>query len=280
MIRKIYNAIKRRVVARLPKRIVQVPVRVPVFQNELLKGRVALITGGTSGIGFAMAREFCDSGARVIITGRSQDRIDAALTGLKSDQSYGIVLDNRNVDEFAQMIDRIEHDFGNPDILVNNAGVINCKTFGAVEPDNYDDILNANLKGAFFLSQEIANRWIKSGIKGNILNVGSSSSLRPGNSPYVLSKWGVRSMTIGLAKALIKHGIVVNGIAPGPTATKMFVGDGTNGINWPKNPAGRLATEEEIANLALVLVSDMGRMVVGDMLFVTGGSGVITVDDL
>ena len=87
-------------------------------------------------------------------------------------------------------------------------------------------------------------------------------------------------MTIGLAKALIKHGIVVNGIAPGPTATKMFVGDGTNGINWPKNPAGRLATEEEIANLALVLVSDMGRMVVGDMLFVTGGSGVITVDDL
>ena len=278
-IKRIIRSISRRVVAHCPKMIVREPVYIPVFYNELLKDRVALITGGTSGIGFAMAAAFIKSGAKVILTGRSQERVDNAVAQLGS-CAFGFQLDNANVGEFKNCIDMCVSKFGMPDILVNNAGQILCSTFGHTVVDNYDSIMDINLRGAYFLSQEISNRWIASGIHGNILNVGSSSSLRPGNSPYVLSKWGMRALTIGLAKELIKHGIVVNGIAPGPTATKLFVKDGMNGINWDRNPTGRLTTEEEISNLAVILVSDMGRMVVGDMLFASGGAGVITVDDL
>lgn len=275
----IVNAIKRRVVAYCPKKVVREPVYVPVLQSELLKGRVALITGGTSGIGFAMATAFIKSGAKVILTGRSQERVDNAVAQLGS-CARGFQLDNADVGKFKNCLDMCFSKFGMPDILVNNAGRILCSTFGHTLVDDYDSIMDVNLRGAYFLSQEISNRWIASGVHGNILNVGSSSSLRPGNSPYVLSKWGMRALTIGLAKELIKHEIVVNGIAPGPTSTKLFVKDGMNGINWDRNPTGRLTTEEEIANLAVILVSDMGRMVVGDMLFASGGAGVITVDDL
>ncbi len=248
--------------------------------SDLLKGRRALITGGTSGIGLAMAEAFLRSGAEVIITGRSEEKLNAAVEGLKNDKAHGLVLDNTRVECFVEKIKECEERFGLPDILVNNAGVILCKPFGGTEVANYDLIMDTNLRGSYFLSQELANRWKTNGVKANILNVGSSSSLRPGNSPYVLSKWGMRSLTIGFAKELIRHNIVVNGIAPGPTATKLFVGNGDNGINWKRSPAGRLSTETEIANLAVVLVSDLSRMVVGDMLFVTGGCGVVTVDDI
>lgn len=280
MINRILCAIKRRIVARLPRQIVHVPVREPVLMSDLLKGRRALITGGTSGIGLAMAEAFLRSGAEVVVTGRTEEKLVAAVEGLKNDKAHGLVLDNIHADWFAEKIKECEERFGLPDILVNNAGVIQCKTFGGTEVANYDLIMDTNLRGSYFLSQELANRWKAGGVKANILNVGSSSSLRPGNSPYVLSKWGMRSLTIGLAKELIKHNIVVNGIAPGPTATKLFVGNGDNGINWKRSPAGRLSTETEIANLAVVLVSDLSRMVVGDMLFVTGGCGVVTVDDV
>lgn len=279
MIIGFHKAIKQILRKIRPVKKIVTPIYIPMLQNDLLKGRSALITGGTSGIGFSVAKAFIASGAKVIVTGHSQRKIDSAETELGRNAS-GLFLDNNDVATFKDKINDCIEQFGMPDILVNNAGQILCSTFGHTETESYDSILNVNLRGAYFLSQEISNRWIASGVKGNILNVGSSSSLRPGNSPYVLSKWGVRSMTIGLAKELIKYGIVVNGIAPGPTSTKMFVKDGKNGINWEKNPSGRLVTEEEIANLAVVLVSDMGRMVVGDMLFVTGGAGVITIDDL
>lgn len=279
-LKRVASGVCREFVSLLPKRIVQVPVYVPVLKGELLKGRHALITGGTSGIGLAMANAFVQHGARVVITGRSEERIKSVLDKIRIDGISGMVLDNSKCADFGLRIDAYAEQHGLPDILVNNAGQILCEKFGSTKIENYDEIMDVNLRGSYFLSQEMANRWKKMNVRGNILNVGSSSSLRPGNSPYVLSKWGLRSMTIGLAKELVKDGIVVNGIAPGPTATKMFVGSGENGINWPKNPTGRLATEDEIANLAVVLASDLSRMVVGDMLFVTGGAGVITVDDL
>ena len=121
---------------------------------------------------------------------------------------------------------------------------------------------------------------IENHINGNILNLASSSSIRPANSAYAISKWGIKGLTLGLAKMLIKHNIVVNGIAPGPTATPMLMKDGDNSISLPQNPSGRYVMPEEIANLAVILVSSMGRMVVGDIIYVTGGAGVITYDDV
>lgn len=264
----------------IPKKI-QVPVYIPVYHNELLKGRRALITGGTSGIGLSMAKAFLASGAEVIITGRNQQKLESALSCFsKSEKIQGIILDNASPDQFEKSIESNCERYGLPDILVNNAGIIGCNTFGSIELDNYNDIMNTNLRGTVFLSQVITNKWKKENIKGNVLNICSSSSLRPGNSPYVLSKWGLRALTLGMARELIPYGITVNGLAPGPTATKMFVGNGDNGINWPHNPIGRLGTEEEMANLAVILVSNLSRMIVGDVLYATGGSGTITFDDI
>lgn len=127
------------------------------------------------------------------------------------------------------------------------------------------------------MTQEVSNMMIERKIKGHILNLSSSSALRPCYSSYIVSKHLVRDLTQGFAKELIKHGIVVNAIAPGPTATDMIGADENDLVNL-EVPAGRMATVDEIANHALALVSEMGDMVVGSTLYVTGGSGVTTCE--
>ena len=118
-------------------------------------------------------------------------------------------------------------------------------------------------------------------IKGNILNVASASSLRPANSAYTLSKWGIRGLTLGLAKALAKDGITVNGIAPGPTATPMLMKDNQNdNMVLERLPLGRYIMPEEVANMAVILVSSMGRAIMGDIIYMTGGAGILTYDDV
>lgn len=168
---------------------------------------------------------------------------------------------------------------GKIDILVNNAGVQGSEFPNATE-EKYDIAMDTNLKACFFLSQLLGNYMVKQGIKGNILNVCSSSSLRPAISAYTISKWGLRGLTLGLAKSLISHGIVVNGLAPGATATPMLNKSDADNISYPYSPLGRLIMPEEIANMAVLLVSNMGRSIVGVIVYMTGGMGVITYDDI
>lgn len=165
------------------------------------------------------------------------------------------------------------------DILVNNAGVLGCKLQNA-EEKSYDSALDTNLKGPFFLSKIVAEYMKENNIKGNILNVASSSSFRPAACAYTISKWGMRGFTLGLAKSLIPYGIVVNGIAPGPTITPMTKNSDNGDYYLVNNPTKRYATSTEIANMATILVSNMCRCVVGDILCMTGGAGVITFDDI
>lgn len=265
-------------------------VRVVNFApNELLKGRVALITGGTSGIGFHMAKVFLRSGAAVVITGRSEERLQRACMELNEDNIYegrlfSVVMDNTKVDLFQDCfqiaLDRVKASgFPHIDILVNNAGVLGASMPNATE-NEFDKVIDTNLKGVFFLSQLVGKYMKENKVEGNILNVGSSSCLRPAISAYTLSKWGICGLTLGLAKSLAPYGITVNGIAPGPTATPMLLKDDQNNITNNRNPIGRYALPEEIANMAVVLVSPMGQTVVGDMIYMTGGAGTITYEDM
>lgn len=258
---------------------------VSLSPSDLLNGRTALITGGTSGIGKAIAKAFLKAGANVIITGRDLQRtvnMAEEISGeVKKGSIYAIDINNLNVASFEAKFSEILNLIGDSqiDILVNNAG-INGGPFFEGSEDEYDMVLDTNLKGTFFLSRIVSSYMIDNHINGNILNVTSSSSIRPANNAYAISKWGINGLTLGMAKMLIKHNIVVNGIAPGPTATPMLTKEGNNSISLPQNPSGRYAMPEEIANLAVILVSSMGRMVVGDVLYVTGGAGVITYDDV
>lgn len=258
---------------------------VTLAPNELLKGRFALITGGSSGIGYAIAELFLKSGASVCITGRNQEKIDDACNNLKSivsaykEHVHGMVLDSRNVSSYASAIDQILNMEGKIDILVNNAGVLGGNISNATE-EEYDSVLDTNLKGTFFLSQMIGKYMKEHQIKGNILNIASSSSIRPAASAYTISKWGIRGLTLGLAKSLLPYGITVNGVAPGPTATPMLMKGDRNNVTHNSLPVGRYVMPEEIANMALFLVSDMGRMIVGDIVYMTGGAGLLTFDDM
>jgi len=253
--------------------------------SKLLEGRTAIVTGGTSGIGYAIATAFLNAGATVIITGRNQGRITTSVEKLKAETScdrvYGKVLNNTEVSTFDEILNDIlsHEETSKIDILVNNAGV-NFKGMPNATEEEYDKVMDTNLKGVFFLSQLFGKYLVKKGIRGNILNIASSSSLRPADSAYTLSKWGIRALTLGLAKSLAKNGITVNGIAPGPTATPMMIKDKNQNMALDRLPLGRYIMPEEIANMAVILVSNMGRSIMGDIIYMTGGAGLLTFDDV
>ena len=252
--------------------------------NDLLKGRTALITGGTSGIGKAIAFAFLNAGANVIITSRAKEKAEAIAKELGSnypDQiAIGIELNNDKVDSFKSTFNSLLSVIGNNkiDILVNNAGVRGGR-WGATSLSEYEQVMDTNLKGAFFLSEIVARYMKENEIHGNILNICSASSLRPANSAYCLSKWGLRALTEGMAKTLIPYDIVVNGIAPGPTATQMFGMETKDNLEAYSQPNKRFTTVEEIANMAVIYVSNMARTIVGDIAYMTGGAAILTYDD-
>lgn len=250
--------------------------------NELLKGRCALITGGTSGIGYSIAEAFLNAGASVIITGRDGERLKKAcdLLSVKGNVK-GYVMDNTNVSSFDTIFDKMLFDLGGQkiDILVNNAGV-NYKGMPNATEEEYDQVMDTNLKGSFFLSQILGKYYVSNQISGNILNIASASSLRPADSAYTVSKWGLRGLTLGLAKALAPYGITVNGIAPGPTATPMMRKGNSSDLSLERIPLGRYILPDEIANMAVFLVSGMGRSIMGDIIYMTGGAGNLTYDDV
>ena len=278
--------IMKRLLDRRPMKYVTVNIQ-PLPRNEWLRGRCAIITGGTSGIGYAIAEAFVKAGASVIITGRSHGRIETAIDSLSKESSakvFGFQLDNTDISSFdpvfSKMLETVRKEgISNIDILVNNAGVNFQGMPNAVE-EEYDKVMDTNLKGAFFLSQMFGKYLVANNIQGNILNIASASSLRPADSAYILSKWGLRGLTLGLAKALGKEGITVNGIAPGPTATPMIIKKDSPNMACERIPLGRYIMPEEIANMAVILVSEFGRSVMGDIVYMTGGAGLLTYDDV
>lgn len=256
--------------------------------NKILFDRCALITGGTSGIGYAIAESFLRAGANVIITGRNEATLQKSVSSLRREFSHSVILgyrlDNTDVSSFDPVFNSMlnackKENIESIDILVNNAG-INCQTMPKVTESEYDTVMDTNLRGPYFLSQHFGKYLIDNEIKGNILNISSASSVRPGNSPYILSKWGIRSLTLGLAKALAPYNITVNAIAPGPTLTPMLNKKDNDTMYLEKNPFHRYITPDEVASMAVILVSDMGRSILGDTIFMTGGAGILTLDDV
>ena len=273
------SAIKKIIRRYFTKTVVQ-KVATPVFNGTLTEGKVALVVGG-GGIGEAIASALLENGASIIITGRNQEKLDKirqSLIGNKENADIDtVVLDVTDVASIDDAIQCAWSVHGKIDILVYSAGVHGIDHFGSVSEATWEAVINTNLKGMYFVDQAVSNLMIKNNISGHILNVGSASCAKPGWTPYEISKSAVRSLTLGFADKLIKHGIVVNSIAPGPVATSMLGLNGEN-LSWPGNPTGRVATPEEIANIAVIMVSSTGDLIVGDTFFVSGGSGTVCID--
>lgn len=265
---------------RLFKEKEMVPIYQPIDGQHLLEGKTALITGGSGGIGFAIAKAFLQQSCEVIIAGTSEQKISKYCEKLSGgDKAHSLVIDVTDVNSMPEKVCFAAKmsSTGKIDILVNSAGLVSHHDFYHMTEKEYDSIMDVNAKGTYFMSQAVGKYMIENKIKGHILNITSSSALRPAWTPYQMSKWAVRGLTLGLADALLPHGIVVNAIAPGPVATPMlgkFEGDS---IYNETSPSGRYAMPEEIAQLAVFMVSDMGNLIVGDTFYMTGGSGTITL---
>lgn len=255
-----------------------VPVNITKNQTSLLENKVALIIGGSGGIGLGIAQSFIETGAKVIISGTNEKKLNDAVNRLGS-MARCIVINVKDVSQFDALILDAASMFENHriDILVNCAGVHGNQKFGEVSEETYDSVLDTNLKGMFFMTQAMGNYMIKNSVKGHILNVSSAAALKPGYTPYEISKSAVKSFTLGAAAELIPYGIVVNAIAPGPVATAMLGRTDEDSLYTGCVPSGRFATPTEIGQLAVIMVSDMCNLVIGDTFYISGGSGTITI---
>ena len=254
-----------------------VPIYIKADDKLILKNKVAIITGGSGGIGLAIAKRFIDSGCKVIICGTNEDKLKKICKDIGNNIKY-LVLDLYKVNEFDKKLDKAINMYGKIDILVNSAGMHVSRRnldFTNVTEEEYNSIMNLNLKGMYFFTQKFAQYLIKNKISGNILMISSQSALEPSWSPYRISKKCMESITKGLAQTLIRYGIIVNGIGPGPTATKMQGFDTNDTLYTEQNPIKRYTTPEEIAEFALMLVSEYGKTIVGDTIYMSGGRGII-----
>lgn len=255
-------------------------ITVPLLDGELLEGYTAFISGGTGGIGIAIAERFVANGCKVILSGRNEQKLISACSRIGSNCRY-LVMDlnddmnySKIVAQTVSILDKNEK----IDIVVNCAGVHGPSDFWTITPSDWDSVIDTNLKSMYFICQSFGRYMRDNNIHGHILNIGSASALKPGKTPYEISKNAVRALTLGVAAELIKYGIVVNCLAPGPTATSMLNRSESDSLAWPANPSGRIALPEEIANWAVLMASNMADYIVGDSLYVTGGSGTICID--
>ena len=273
------HAIKQGIVALKAKNIQ--PVMQTVGDESLLKGKTALVVGGSGGIGKAVAKAFLKNGANVVIAGTRRAKVDKVVLELGGNCA-GVVVDLAEPDTFSKVIDEAVAFYGPINILVNSAGVhtedVSMGGFLDFSVEEYDRILDINLRGVYFMVQSVAKRMISDKVSnGHILIVSSSAGNEPAWSPYRVSKWGLKGITEGMASALVPHGIVVNAIAPGSTATPLLGVEKGDSISAEDNRLGRFAMPKEIAEFAVMLASPMGDMVVGDTLYVSGGRGVCDI---
>lgn len=235
--------------------------------------KTVCITGANKGIGFACAKQFLENGYRVILAGRSRDRLQDAEVRLDSDRAAYVLWDVTDVSQAASSIAAAHAIFGNIDTFINNAGIVTDedimgKDFLEKTEEAWDMTMNTNLKGLFFAMQAQARYLIGHQIAGHIVNVCSEMSFRPAYNAYTASKWGARGLTMGLAKRLAKDGIIVNGIAPGETATEIFrrpEGEHKT-INSPR---GERAMPDEMAQAIYFLANS--KNIIGEVLVSDGG---------
>lgn len=255
----------------------KIPVVSIKESGNLLEGKVALITGGSGGIGMAIAKKFLDCGCKVVITGTNPEKIDKCVRSLNGG-AKSLVIDMNDTASFDAKIKEASSLFGAIQLFVSSAGVHSENLdFLSMTEQEYDRIMDINLKGIYFFAQSVAQYLLSNKLKGKILFVSSSRGSEPAWSPYGISKWGLNGMVRGLAKELSPYGINVNAIAPGSTATNLLGYKKGNSIYSDDNSECRMIMPDEVGNLANLLVSDAGNMINGEIIHISSGRGVYDI---
>jgi len=238
-----------------------------------LTGKVALVTGSTRGIGRGIAVALLESGARVAICGRDVAKAQAVAAEL-GDGAKGFACDVGDSAQVQQLVADVEAAFGQLDILVNNAGLTRDNLVMRLKDDDWDAVLDANLRGAF-VAIRAASRGMMKRRWGRIVNIASIVGLvgNPGQSNYAASKAGLIGLTKSVAKELASRNILVNAVAPGFVETDMTLAMTTEAraALAGQIPLTRLGTPADIAGAVVFLCSDAGSYITGQVLVVDGG---------
>lgn len=244
----------------------------------MLEGKVAIITGGTRGIGFEIVRTFLQNGAKVILFGSRKESVDNAINKLKNENNnydtIGFYPTLSNENEIKEVFETINNKYGKIDILINNAGLSSYTPLNNYTEEEVDKIININIKGVFICSKVVVPYMEEKG--GVIINISSMVSIygQPSGVMYPASKFFVNGLTKSLARELAPKNIRVNAVAPGITETDMVQ-------SLPKEtiepliksiPLGRIGKPKDIANGCLFLASDMSNYITGEILQVDGAA--------
>lgn len=245
--------------------------------QRMLKGKVAIVTGGTRGIGLAVVKKFLDNGAVVVLCGSREETVNQALAEIKSErpeaQAEGAWPDLTSLAEVQKMASDVYEKYGKIDILVNNAGISARDSIYQYTEEEFDKIMNLNIKAVFNCTRAVVG-YMKEQKGGSVINTSSVVSIygQPVGCGYPASKFAVNGLTKSLARELGADNIRVNAVAPGVTRTDMVAA-------LPKEmvdrlaagiPLGRVGEPEEVADAFLFLASNMASYITGEILSVDG----------
>lgn len=246
-----------------------------ILDSFSLKGKVAIVTGSNTGLGQGISRAFVEAGAKVAGVSRRPSTETEQMLG--SDNFYNILADLSSTAVIPEVVEKCLQRFGRVDILVNNAGIIKRQDSIEFSEENWDSVLNVNLKTVFFLTQAVAKQFIAQGTGGKVINIASMLSYQGGIRvpSYTASKSAVRGITMTLANEWAKYGINVNAIAPGYMATNntqaLRQDEERSSDILARIPAGRWGTPADLEGAAVFLASAASDYVNGFTLAVDGG---------
>ncbi len=239
-----------------------------------LSGKRALITGSSQGIGLSLAKGMAAAGAKVVLNGRTKEKLDQAVATIEGARGYAFDIAEQHAVEAA--IDTIEQDQGPIDILVNNAGIQRRKPLEEFPLETWRELMRTNVDGVFIVSQTVAKKMIPRG-KGKIINIASlqSEAARYSIAPYTASKGAVKNLTKGMCTDWARHGLQINGIGPGyfETPLNQALIDNPEFDAWLRNrtPAARWGKVEELQGACIFLASEASSFINGQIIYVDGG---------
>lgn len=241
--------------------------------------RKALVTGASRGIGYAIAKKLLQNDCAVVITGRNTSTLECVARELGKNV-FPMVWNSMEFDRADEKINESANILGGLDIVVNNAGVFAQRSEWDRESllkttvNEWQNVINVNSSAVFFSMQATVNYMLKNNIKGNILNITSVAGEEPIYGAYGGSKILATGLTRGWGKMFATDGITINGIAPGPVATEMNNWHEGDSMKHDRVPYGRFATVDEIAELAMYLLSDNAKMICGETVILDGGYSI------
>ncbi|MDZ7823544.1 MAG: SDR family oxidoreductase [Ahrensia sp.] len=243
-----------------------------------LKGKRALITGSSQGIGFALAKGLADAGAEIVLNGRDLAKLNNAADVLRNDgaQVHTLAFDATDGDAVREAVDGFEKSSGAIDILINNAGMQHRTPLEDFPEDKFETLLKTNITSVFLVGKAVANHMIKRK-SGKIINIASvqTALARPGIAPYTATKGAVGNLTKGMATDWAKYGLQCNAIAPGyfdtPLNAALVADPEFSAWLQKRTPAGRWGNVEELVGAAIFLSSNASSFVNGHILYVDGG---------